>query len=642
MTTRWKSTLLIIAATIVYIVAGKLSLSMALAHPSASPVWLPTGLALLAVSYFGYRVWPAIFIGAVVVNMTTAGTIATSLGIAVGNTLEAVVGAWFLLRWCGGLAFYTHPRYIVHYICLVAVVSTAISATTGVGVLAIGGHVYGEEIGSVWLTWWLGDAVSNLVIPPLILVWLKPLPAMGARRATEAVLILASVVLLSKIIFGGWFAAVDFRVPRSFFELPLLLWATYRFTYHGATLVPAMIMAIAIDGTLNGFGPYAFADSNRSLIVLQSFMGVISPTMLFFASILSGRQVAEDTLRESESRFRAIAENIREVFWVAIPGQHVLYISPAYETIWGRTRESLYAQPRSFLDSVHEADRSRLIDALQRQRRGEPTDEEYRVVQPRGTVRWIRDRGSPVLDEQGRLVHVVGIAEDITERKEQEECIRVEVQQRVNALVREIDHRVQNNLQIVSSLLNLQSRHATEPAVKEILAECNRRVQSMSLVHEKLYRTGNVSAINFRDYLQSLASFVMAAHERQSSDVELRLDLDPVTLDIDTAMPCGLIVNELLANSLKHAFPPSPGRNGHDEIFVGMKSRTNGMVEIIVRDNGTGYPELQGDGGPKTLGIRLVRILANQLGATYEVSHADGTEWKFVFPRKSINVAEPA
>ncbi|HKM90233.1 MAG TPA: MASE1 domain-containing protein, partial [Candidatus Acidoferrales bacterium] len=146
-----------------YVVAGKLSLRLAFLHPSASVVWPPTGIALAALLVLGLRFWPAILAAAFVVSITTAGSAATSLGIAVGNTLEAVAGCWLVNRWAGGRAAFDTPRNVFRFAALAGLLSTAISATLGVTSLSLGGYAAWPEYASIWFTWWLGDATGALV-----------------------------------------------------------------------------------------------------------------------------------------------------------------------------------------------------------------------------------------------------------------------------------------------------------------------------------------------------------------------------------------------------------------------------------------------------------------------------------------------
>src|SRR5919108_5112687 len=151
-----------------YFLAGKFGLSLAFFHASASAVWPPSGIALAALLLWGYRLWPGIFLGAFLVNITTQGSAATTLGIATGNTLEAVIGAWLVGRYAGGLKAFERARNVFKFVVLAAILSTAVSATLGVTSLSLGGFAAWEDYQHIWLTWWLGDMVGNLIVAPLL------------------------------------------------------------------------------------------------------------------------------------------------------------------------------------------------------------------------------------------------------------------------------------------------------------------------------------------------------------------------------------------------------------------------------------------------------------------------------------------
>src|SRR5690349_3382105 len=155
---------------VAYFVAGKLGLMLASLHASASPVWPPAGIALGATLLLGYRVWPAIFLGAFLVNVTTAGNAATSIGIAAGNTLEALAGAWLVTRFAGGRNFCERPKSVFKF-AVAAAISTIISPAFGVTTLALAGFAGWTNYGPIWLTWWLGDTTSDLVFTPLVVLW---------------------------------------------------------------------------------------------------------------------------------------------------------------------------------------------------------------------------------------------------------------------------------------------------------------------------------------------------------------------------------------------------------------------------------------------------------------------------------------
>ena len=189
----------------VYFVAGKLGLRLAFAHPNATAVWPPTGLALAAFLILGYRVWPAIFVSAFLVNITTAGSVASSIGIGIGNTLEGLIGAYLVNRFAGGRDVLTHTENLFRF-TVVAVLSTTVSATCGVTSLALAGFASWADFRSIWLTWWLGDMAGDLVIAPVLLTWsVRPQVEWRREKLTEAIVLFACLLLVGEVVFGGLF-----------------------------------------------------------------------------------------------------------------------------------------------------------------------------------------------------------------------------------------------------------------------------------------------------------------------------------------------------------------------------------------------------------------------------------------------------
>ena len=195
---RTASNAVILAA--VYFVAGKLSLKLAFLHASASPVWPPAGIALAALLLFGMRLWPAIFIGAFLVNLTTAGNLFTSLGIATGNTVEAVIGAWLIQRFAGGLRVFERA-YDVFRFALAVALSALVSPTIGLTGLALAGFANWANYPDIWLTWWLGDLGGVIMFAPLLVLWLaQPLRRLNPARDVEVAILLLLLTLLSEVV----------------------------------------------------------------------------------------------------------------------------------------------------------------------------------------------------------------------------------------------------------------------------------------------------------------------------------------------------------------------------------------------------------------------------------------------------------
>ncbi len=312
----------ILALIAVYVCAGKFGLSLASLNASVSPVWPPTGIALAAMLIWGVRLWPAIFIGAFIVNILTpppAGTtmvvvIAKTFGVAIGNTLEGVLGAWLVQRYAGGSKAFQRVRDLFKFVALAVVLATTVSATFGVTSLCLSGHEVWSRYPSIWFTWWLGDLVGALIVAPLLVVWMTQRPdRLSPKQMLEAAGLLLANVLLGYVIFleGTAFAAVN---QVKYMTLLPLLWAALRFRQHGAVTAVLVISTIALCGTMRGVGPFITPEPNLSLLFLQAFLGAMTLTALAVAAAMSERGQAEERLRVQDAISRVLAEapNLKE------------------------------------------------------------------------------------------------------------------------------------------------------------------------------------------------------------------------------------------------------------------------------------------------------------------------------------------
>ncbi|HEX5648785.1 MAG TPA: MASE1 domain-containing protein [Steroidobacteraceae bacterium] len=306
---RWQQALALGALVLVYFVTGRLGLHFASVHESASAVWPPTGIALAALLLFGRHVWPAVFVGAFLVNLTTSGSIASSVGIAVGNTLEAAVGASLVARYAGGVRAFERPRDFLRFVILAGLVGTAVSATIGVVSLVIGGEAAWAAFGAIWLTWWFGDAAGALIVTPVLVLWSAPGGSVRLReRLFEAVLLLIVVVATGALVFAHPELS---RHPLPFLCIPPLIWAAFRFGQREVATSVLLLSAIATWATARGFGPFATAGDNESLLLLQAFMVTIAVLTMSVAGLVWERKAIErerSALLERERAARADAE----------------------------------------------------------------------------------------------------------------------------------------------------------------------------------------------------------------------------------------------------------------------------------------------------------------------------------------------
>src|SRR6266702_2423969 len=260
---------LLVAIGAAYFVAGRLGLRLAVVNPSATAVWPPTGIALAALLLAGYDVWPAIMVGAYLVN-----------------------------RFARGRRVGERARDAFTLAVLAGMVSTAVSATAGVLAISLGGLAGWSDFGSIWLTWWLGDAVADLVVAPAVLFWaLHPRVHWTRRQTLEAAALLLGVVVVGTAVFDGLFPWRARHYPLEFLSVPLLLWAAFRFEPREAATAVLVLAGVAIAGTLSGFGPFARPTYDESLLLVQAFTGVTAIMTLVLAAAVAERREAQERLR---------------------------------------------------------------------------------------------------------------------------------------------------------------------------------------------------------------------------------------------------------------------------------------------------------------------------------------------------------
>ncbi len=406
------------ALTIVYFVAGKLGLSLAFVNASASPVWPATGIALAALLVFGYRAWPAIFLGAFLVNATITGSVPTSIVIGLGNAGEALAGAFLVNRFARGRNAFDRARDIFKFTFLAALASTMVSATVGVASLGLGGFAARQELGSIWVTWWLGDAAGDLVMAPALLLWTSSRSATWKRRqAVEGIALLVSLLGVAAFVFGGLSPSATKDYPLEYLCIPLLVWAAFRFGQREAATASFVIAAIAIWGTLNRLGPFTRNSPNESLLLLQAFLGVIAVTTTALAAVVAERRRVQESLSLLESAVDNAVEGIVILTPDGTRGMpRITFVNEGFDRITGLKAGDVLGETMGVLP-VFEDD----LEAAAALRRALYAGEQFhrdgmRIRRPDGSECVFELELMPVPEGAARPTHWVGILRDMTER----------------------------------------------------------------------------------------------------------------------------------------------------------------------------------------------------------------------------------
>lgn len=367
-------------------------------------------------------------------------------------------------------------------------------------------------------------------------------------------------------------------------------------------------------------------------------VNAFSPAREYFACIftdITERKKMEAALRESEETSRMITElSVDYVFKVDITKEGIpklAFISDNYYKITGRSPDEVL-DAAGWLSLFHPEDRPTFVqfqfDVISNGRTGEL---ESRTFTKDGKMRWINTYARPFIDRaSGRVTAVLGAVKDITERKLAEEKLRASLREK-ETLLKEIHHRVKNNLQIITSLLNLQSMNIPEATTRELFMMAQNRVRSMALVHEKLYQSENLELIDFKSYLEQLVHEIIMTYESSAGMAALKVESEEISLPVNLAIPCGLIVTELLTNAVKYAFPP--GWKGKPLIRVSLESEGDALLRLSVHDNGVGIPADSDTKKSEKLGLSLVNILVRQIEGELQISREKGTTFSCIFKK---------
>ncbi len=354
--------------------------------------------------------------------------------------------------------------------------------------------------------------------------------------------------------------------------------------------------------------------------------------MAGIVSDITKRKQAEDILRTSQERFQEVLDNSQDAAYKrSLTSNSYEYLSPVFAKITGFTPNEMNVLPvESVVELMHPDDRANVESSLGHaiaNAHGTAYTTEYRFKRKDGQYCWLQDSFTVMGDANGKPLALIGSVSDITVRKQSEEKIKASLAEK-EVLLKEIHHRVKNNMQVISSLLRMQSGFLKDADDKRMFQESQERIQSMSLVYNKLYQSENLASISFGGYVDDLVGNLIKSHNSRDVPPRVLIDIDGIELSLDFAIPCGLIINEVVTNALKYAFPQ--GQVGQIHIIIRQKED---RIEMSLGDDGIGLPEGLTIGSTKSLGMVLIQTLAvHQLGGTLELKREKGTEYCINFP----------
>lgn len=379
---------------------------------------------------------------------------------------------------------------------------------------------------------------------------------------------------------------------------------------------------VAVEAMKQGLDDYVLKSSGQYLRLPVALRGALKK--------MEQKKMIDEIarkLRESERRYRTLTENINDIIYSLNPEGVITYISPQVEKYGYKPQDFLGKHLSELAENMVPEDQAKMMDDfLQAVKGGEERLTEYRFVSPEGKVYWLENYSRIQRNKKGQVTGVIGVLRDITEAKKTQEELQKSLREK-EILLREIYHRVKNNMQIMASLLRLQARQAQDERTKELFRESQARIRTMALVHERLYQSEDLSSIDFSDYINHMAVHLMSLYHEKSRNIDLEIKSQGVYLDINRAIPCALLLNELITNVLKHAFP----QNQPGKLTIVLEKRPRGKYYLLVEDNGVGLsPEIDIKKA-ETLGLQLINDLTIQLGGQLRVFRNQGTAFEVIF-----------
>jgi PAS domain S-box-containing protein len=556
-----------------YVAAARLGIELDVAHGVITPVWAPSGISLAALLLLGVRYWPAVTVGAFVANLTSDASVGVSAGIAVGNTLEAVVGA-ALVRRFGFRPALDRVRAVLVLTVAGALASTAIAATNGVTVLTISGDRQ-DTYGAAWLLWWFGDAVGDLMVAPALLVlstWRSL--RRSAAEMVEGLTFLAALAGTSALVFvgGAW------RYPYLLF--PLLLWAALRFRSAGAAVASLVVGVFATWGAVAGELPIGAETATARVQVVQALFALIAVSLLVVGATLAEREEGSTELAKAAARLGEAQALAHVGSWEWDIRKDVVVWSEELYRMFGLDPKGEPMNYSTYLRRLHPDDQAFVNDLVERARADQrPFAFEHRIVRPDGAVRTISGRGRVVV-EDGVPVAMQGTSQDVTEQR-QAERLRDDI-------LTAVSHELRTPLtSVLGFAVTLEERRSElspeelERVVKE-LGRAARRLEQLlvDLLDVERVRRGAAEVTRRRTDVLDLVQRAVAACELNGRRVDI--SGGPLEADVDAAK-VERIVENLITNAVKHT-PAS------SSIHIRLDAERKDLL-LAVEDEGPGIAD---------------------------------------------------
>lgn len=650
---------------IVYFAAAELGLSLASLHSNVTPVWPPTGIAIASLLIFGRRIWPGIFVGALAANLLTSIPVGSSIGIAVGNTLEALTASWLLQRSTRWEKSFDSVGNVMRFVVYAAVLAPLVSATIGSLSLCLGDAREWSRFPWLWLTWWMGDGFGALIVAPMLLSWSLP-GKVTSRDVPEIFSLFLVQLIVVLIVFGGWFPGPVKTYPLAYLSLPCLLWAALKFDQRVVTTAIVLMAGVAVWGARQSYGPFFFqSNPNVSLLLLISFVGTSSLMTLVVAAVTSERRQAEvdksklgSELELQRRRIEDLVAHVPGVVWEAWgkpdgASQRINFVSDHVEKMLGYSVDEWLATPNFWLTIVHPDDKDRAAaEAAAIFGSGKGGSSRFRWVHKDGHEIWVEAQSIVVCDETGP-VGMRGVTMDITAavRAELERAELLALESHARAQAEEASRLKEEFLATVSHELRtplnavvgwsrlLRTGQLDKDGISHAVEVIERNAEAQRQIIEDLLDVSRIVTGKLRINTQrvDLLLIIHAAIDAvrpaaEAKEIKIRTHVEaPDTIVRADMERLQQVLWNLLANAVK--FTPA---RGVIDVYL---EQHGSLAEIRIEDTGPGVPAeflprifdrfSQADGsstrkhGGLGLGLAIVRHLVELHGGTVSASNRE-------------------
>ena len=644
----------------IYVVAGRLGFAASAVHPVVSSAWPPSGIGLAVLLLLGFRFWPALTLGAFVLNFTHGVPPLASAAIAVGNTLEAVTAAWLLVNLAGFRPSLERLRDVLALTLIGAIGTTAISATIGTTALKLSGSAEGDSASTIWLAWYSGDAIGILIVTTFILAW-----SAGTRSRLTARSI-GEAIILGVVLIGSTIPL--FQTPFSYVYaiFPVTIWAAIRFGPRGAATTSFILAALAVWFTVQGVGPFAGSTAVNNLFELQTFITVFTLTSLILAAIMKERQIAEVALERSRRQHRDIVHHASIGVIQTAPDGTILLANPALAGILG------YDDPEHLVGcSTTEAlywDPSQRDEFVSRIGLPEGVGLEMQMRRKDGTPVWVDVHARAVKDADGRMSYFEGFIYDLTGRKSLEGQLgQAQKMEAVGRLAGGVAHDFNNLLTVIASCTDFILGDPTLPEEhRNDLEEMKKATDRATSLTRQLLAFGRTQVLrpSTLDLNERLAGLHPMLKRLFETTIEIRIEpssdlwlvrADPtqieqvllnLALNARDAMPEGGVLTFSTKNVAIGSNHVSPNREytmtPGDYALLTVRDTVVGMDADTQRKVFEPFFTTKEVGRGTGLGLATAYGIVKQSGGYIKLVSApgQGTEFRIFLPRTNAPVAE--